>query len=226
MSILCELCPKACRIAPGQSGDCRVRVNLDGRLVAVTYGFPCSANVHDPVEKKPLYHFLPGTRVLSLATVGCNLHCQNCQNWEISQENPESGRVPAYVFPPEAVAPAAKEHGCPSVAYTYTDPVVYYEYALECSLRARAAGLKNILVTAGYVNPAPWKELCRVTDAANIDLKAYADDFYRRICRATLRPVLDALVAAREGGVHVEVTNLLIPTLNDTDAIKFCRKLR
>lgn len=214
MRVQCTLCPKGCVIGPGESGDCRIRVNLDGRLTAVTWGFPCSIHV-DPVEKKPLFHFLPGTAILSLATVGCNLHCKNCQNWEISQAQPEHTRA----SPLEAAdLPAlAQSCRCPSVAYTYTDPVAYYEYALDCSRRAREAGLKNVLVTAGYINDGPWRELCRHVDAANIDLKAFSDRFYRDICDATLQPVLNSLVTAKSLGLAVEVTNLVIPTLNDSD---------
>ncbi len=214
MIIRCDLCPKRCMIEPGQSGECRVRVNLDGRLLAVSYGHPCTVHV-DPIEKKPLFHFLPGTSSLSLATVGCNLHCKNCQNWEISQQNPEE--VAASPLPPEKVPQLAVEHGCASVSYTYTDPVVYYEYASDSSIYARHAGLRNALVTAGYINEQPWRELCRKVDAVRIDLKALSDTFYQEICGATLQPVLDSLVTARTLGLHIEVINLLIPTLNDSD---------
>jgi pyruvate formate lyase activating enzyme len=220
--VSCELCPKLCRIAPGQSGECRIRVNLDGTLRAVTFGRPCSVHI-DPVEKKPLFHFLPGTSIFSLATVGCNLHCKNCQNWEISQENPENAR--AHYVPPERIVHLARYHGCKSVAYTYTDPAVYYEYAIDGCRAARAAGLKSVLVTAGYMNPKPAEKLYRLVDAANIDLKALSDRFYRDVCDATLAPVLNTLVLARSLGVLVEVTNLVIPTLNDRDEdlTKLCR---
>jgi pyruvate formate lyase activating enzyme len=214
MAVQCTLCPKNCLIEPGQSGECRVRVNVDGKLLAVTYGFPCAVHV-DPVEKKPLFHFLPGTGILSVATVGCNLHCLNCQNWEISQENPEA--VTAKELPPAMLSQLAREHECRSVAYTYTDPVVYYEYALDSARVAHEAGLKNVLVTAAYINEAPWRKLCRHVDAANIDLKSMSGPFYRDICGATLKPVLNALVAAKSLGVMVEVTNLVIPTLNDSE---------
>ncbi len=214
MWIQCDLCPKQCLIEPGQSGECRIRVNRDGKLTAVTYGHPCSANV-DPVEKKPLFHFLPSTPILSIATVGCNLHCKNCQNWEISQANPEE--TEAYSLSPDDVASLARQHGCPSIAYTYSEPVVYYEYTYDCSVKARAAGLRNVLVTAAYLNRDPWKELCHQTDAANINLKGFSDTFYREICGGTLQPVLDAIVLAKSLGVWVEVTNLVIPTLNDGD---------
>ncbi len=213
--VACALCPKNCVIAPGQSGECRIRVNRDGTLVAVTYGYPCSVHV-DPVEKKPVFHFLPGTEILSIATVGCNLHCKNCQNWSISQENPEN--APASPLPPEDLPGLAKRHGCLSVAYTYTDPVVYYEYALDGCVKTHEAGLKNVLVTAAYINQGPLKELCRHVDVANIDLKSMSEAFYRDVCSATLQPVLNALVTAKSMGVLVEVTNLVIPTLNDSDA--------
>jgi pyruvate formate lyase activating enzyme len=216
MDVQCELCPKGCLIRPGQSGECRVRVNREGRLLAVTYGYPCAVHV-DPVEKKPLFHFLPGSGILSLATVGCNLHCKNCQNWEISQANPED--VPAEELAPDEIAGLARQAGCPSIAYTYTEPLVYYEYTLDSCRRTREEGLRNVLVTAGYINEAPWRKLCQYVDAANIDLKALSDRFYRDICGATLKPVLRALMLAKAWGVHVEVTNLLIPTLNDSDAM-------
>lgn len=214
MRVQCELCPKGCVIDPGQSGECRIRANLDGKLVALTYGHPCSVHI-DPVEKKPLFHFLPGTGILSIATVGCNLHCKNCQNWEISQENPENVRANA--LPPPLIPVVAEKRNCLSVAYTYTDPVVYYEYTLDSCIASRAAGLRNVLVTAGYINRAPLEKLCQYVDAANIDLKALSDIFYRDICGATLQPVLNTLVLAKSLGVLVEVTNLVIPTLNDGD---------
>jgi pyruvate formate lyase activating enzyme len=214
MAVQCKICPKSCVIKDGESGECRVRVNIDDRLVGVTYGHPCAVHI-DPIEKKPLFHMLPGSRVLSIATSGCNLHCKNCQNWQISQQNPEDGT--AYNLLPDGVAELAKKQNCPAVAYTYTEPVVYYEYTLESSIAAKEQGLKNILVTAAYVNPKPWRELCQYTDAANIDLKFMSDKLYKEICDASVGPVLRALVEAKKSGVMVEVTNLVIPTLNDSD---------
>jgi pyruvate formate lyase activating enzyme len=214
MLVQCQLCPKGCVIKPGQSGECRVRVNIDGRLVAVTYGHPCSAHV-DPIEKKPLFHFMPGTAIFSIATAGCNLHCKNCQNWEISQANPED--VDAYDLPPEKIAAAAQERNCRAVAYTYTEPLVYYEYTLDSCVKVREAGMKNVIVSAGYLNKEPLRKLYAVLDAAKIDIKSMSDAFYRDVCDATLAPVLDACVLAREAGVPVEPTNLVIPTLNDSD---------
>jgi pyruvate formate lyase activating enzyme len=213
--VRCDLCPKRCAIAPGQSGECRVRVNDGGRLLAITYGHPCSVNL-DPVEKKPLFHFLPGTRTLSLATAGCNLHCRNCQNWEISQANP--AEIPACTLPPDEIPALAKrEADCPSVSFTYTDPVAFFEYALDGSAAARKAGLKAIQVTAGYINREPWRKLCRETDAAHIDLKSMEDRFYRENCGGTLKPVLDAIATAKQEGVWIEIIHLVIPTLNDED---------
>ena len=214
MKVQCELCPKLCLIQPGQSGECRVRINIDGVLRTVVYGYPCSIHI-DPIEKKPLFHFLPGSKILSIATVGCNLHCKNCQNWEISQANPEEGNVPAYNCPPERLVAEADKYQCPSLAYTYTDPIVYYEYTYDSAKLAHEAGIRNVLVTAAYVNEQPWKKLLQHVDAANIDLKAITEDFYREVCSATLKPVQNALILARASEIMVEVTNLVIPTLND-----------
>jgi len=212
LKVQCELCPKSCVIAPGQSGECRVRINIDGVLRSVVYGYPCSMHV-DPVEKKPLFHFLPGTKILSLATVGCNLHCRNCQNWEISQAKPEDSR--AFAYAPERLVEQTRYYQCPSLAYTYTDPVIFYEYTYDTAKLAKSKGIRNVLVTAGYINPEPWKRLLSYIDAANIDLKGITDDFYRRVCSGTLKPVQQALVLAKAAGILVEVTNLIIPTLND-----------
>jgi len=212
MKVQCELCPKRCIIAPGQSGECRVRINIDGVLRTVVYGYPCSIHI-DPIEKKPLFHFLPGSRILSIATAGCNLHCKNCQNWEISQANPED--TPAILCPPRKLVSLAKHYKCPSLAYTYTEPIVFYEYTYDTAKLAKEAGIYNVLVTAGYINKEPWKRLLEVVDAANIDLKGITDEFYRRICSGTLKPVLDALIEAAASGILLEVTNLIIPTLND-----------
>jgi pyruvate formate lyase activating enzyme len=211
----CQLCPKYCRIDPGRTGDCGVRVNRGGVLTATTWGHPCSLHI-DPIEKKPLFHFLPGTSILSLATVGCNLHCRNCQNWSISQAVVEE--TPAYDLPPGDLVTLARREACPSLAFTYTEPLVYYEYTRDACRAARGAGLKNVLVTAGYINEEPLRELLPLVDAANVDLKAFDDDFYKEHCEATLRPVLRTLELCLEYGVHLEVTNLVIPTLNDSVA--------
>jgi len=218
------LCPKSCVLAPAERGDCRIRVNVGGRLVATTYGLPSAVHI-DPIEKKPLYHFRPGLPILSLATAGCNLHCKNCQNWNLSQVNPED--IENTSLPPSAIVNLARRNRVPLVAFTYSEPLAFYEYTLEGSEAARAAGLDTVLVTAGYANPGPLRRLYGLTSAANIDLKAFSDEFYRDVCGATLKPVLHSLVLAREMGVWLEVTNLVIPTLNDDPATvrEMCRWL-
>jgi pyruvate formate lyase activating enzyme len=170
------------------------------------------------MEKKPLYHFRPGSPVFSIATAGCNLHCLNCQNWQLSQRGGEEMET-VYRADPRELVEAAKEEGCQSIAYTYSDPIVFYEYVYDSSELAHREGLTNVFITAGYINQKPLRKLCRVLDAANVDLKAFDDGFYRRVSGATLQPVLDALVTLREEGVWIEVTNLLIPTLNDDLAL-------
>ncbi len=212
-TVVCELCPRRCAIPEGASGDCRIRVNLDGKLRATTYGRPSAVHV-DPMEKKPMFHFLPGTPIFSIATAGCNLHCKNCQNWQLSQRGGEEMEH-IYRADPDVVVKAAIDEGCHSIAYTYSEPLVYYEYTCDTSVLAHRAGLRNVLVTAGYINQKPLRRLCKVADATNCDLKAFDDDFYRTNCGVKLRPVLDSLVTFREEGVWVEITNLVIPTLND-----------
>ncbi len=209
---ICELCPKNCRITEGHSGDCRCRIVVDGELRAVTYGKACAVHI-DPVEKKPLFHFLPGTNVLSLAGAGCNLHCKFCQNWTISQAAPQDIRH--VDLPPDRVVEVTRDRGCPSISYTYTEPIVFYEYVLDTARLAREKGLLNVTVTAGYINRKPMELLCEVTDASNTDLKAFSEAFYRDVCDATLKPVLDGMVIMKERGVWLEVTNLIVPTLND-----------
>jgi len=167
----------------------------------------------DPVEKKPLFHFLPGSKILSLATVGCNLHCKNCQNWEISQANPEDSY--AEFWPPERIVAETKYYRYPSLAYTYSEPIIFYEYVYDTAKLAKEANIRNVLVTAGYINKEPWKRLLEYVDAANIDLKGITDEFYIKVCSATLKPVQEALVEAAASGILLEVTNLIIPTLND-----------
>jgi pyruvate formate lyase activating enzyme len=194
-----------------------VRVNLGGKLCATTYGRPSAVHI-DPMEKKPLYHFHPSTPILSIATAGCNLHCRNCQNWQLSQRGGEEmERI--YRAKPKQVVDVAIDKNCQSIAYTYSDPIIFYEYVYDTAKEAQARGLHNVFVTAGYINKAPLRQLCQVLDATNTDLKAFDDKFYRDNCSATLKPVLDALVTFREEGVWVEVTNLVIPTLNDDMAM-------
>ncbi len=194
--VICELCPRYCLIPEGGAGDCRVRVNLGGKLCATTYGRPSAVHI-DPMEKKPLYHFRPGTPILSIATAGCNLHCRNCQNWQLSQRGGEEMERIYRAMPTEVVDVAIDKH-CQSIAYTYSEPIIFYEYVYETAEIAKARGLYNVFVTAAYINKAPLRKLCQVLDATNTDLKAFDDKFYRDNCSGTLKPVLDALVTFRE----------------------------
>lgn len=207
----CGLCPHACRLAPGKRGRCRARKNQGGKIVALTAGRVCSMAL-DPVEKKPLYHFHPGEQILSIGSWGCNLGCAFCQNWEISQQE-----APTRELPPEALTMAARETGVRLIAHTYNEPWVNFEYVLACARAAREAGLKTALVSNGYWNLGPARELLEVTDAANLDLKAFRDDFYRELCGGSLAPVLAAIELAKRH-CHVELTTLLIPGKNDAPA--------
>ncbi len=219
----CILCPKGCELRPDQTGDCGVRRNIGGKIVCTTYGLPCSLHV-DPVEKKPLYHFLPGTSILSMATRGCNLHCKQCQNWHISQAGKSRQDVINKVFPVDLSDMALANH-CPSIAYTYTEPLVSFEYTYDCCVAAKDRGVRNVLVTAAYINPNPLRKICRFVDAANVDLKSFDENFYHSICGAALKPVLKALILMKESGILLEITNLIIPTLNDSEEEtgKLCR---
>jgi pyruvate formate lyase activating enzyme len=213
--IQCDLCPRECKLREGQRGLCFTRACRGGEIVLTSYGRSTGFWV-DPIEKKPLNHFLPGTAVLSFGTAGCNLACRYCQNWDISKARNDD--ILAQRSSPVGVAAAAKRSGCRSVAFTYNDPVTFHEYAVDAARAAREAGLKAVAVTAGYVNPEPRAEFFGVMDAANIDLKAFSDDFYHRYCAGALQPVLDTLVYVRsETDVWLEITTLLIPGLNDSD---------
>ena len=210
--VRCRLCPHECVLAEGDRGFCRTRVVLDDKLHTLVYGNPCSVHV-DPVEKKPLFHFLPGSPILSLATAGCNLRCLNCQNWEISQAKPEATRNGD--LPPASLVDYSRGKGIPSLAYTYSEPIIFYEYVRDTASLARQAGIRNVLVTAGYILEPPLRELCRVVDAANVDLKGFNDEFYRKVTGGRLRHVLRSLEVMREEGVWVEVTRLIVPTYSD-----------
>ena len=210
--LVCHLCPHHCRIANGKTGLCRSRRNRDGVIVSEVYGKPCSLAI-DPIEKKPLYHFHPGTTCLSIACTGCNLRCRNCQNHDISQAAPTD--ISHYALTPAQVVDLCLEHHCPGIAYTYTEPLTYIEYVTDIARLAHASGLWNILVTAGYVCQQPLRDLLPWLDAANIDLKAFSDDIYQRVSGAHLQPVLDTILAMRDAGVWIELTNLIIPTVND-----------
>ena len=211
-SVECQLCPHHCHIANGRSGRCRSRWNHDGVLVSEVYAKPCSLAI-DPIEKKPLYHFHPGTTCLSLACTGCNFRCLNCQNHDISQATPDE--VDYYELTPEQIVSLCLKHHCPGIAYTYTEPLTYIEYVTDTARLAHEKGLWNILVTAGYVCQEPLAELLPYLDAANIDLKSYSDDIYQHVSGGHLQPVLDTILAMKKAGVWIELTNLVIPGVND-----------
>ena len=211
--VQCLLCPHHCRIREGCRGLCRSRECRDGKLYALSYGRPCALAI-DPVEKKPLNRFLPGTHCLSLSCTGCNLRCRWCQNSDISQAAPEEAG--SAEWSPEDIVDACLRRGLPSIAYTYTEPFTWWEYMYDIAVLAHGKGLKNILVSAGYVEKEPLRELLPYIDAANIDIKAQDDAFYRNYCGATLAPVLENILAMKDAGVHVEITNLLVTGLNDT----------
>lgn len=210
-TVICELCPRNCHIPNGKHGYCRARFNRDGELVTLVYGKPCAVHV-DPIEKKPLFHFLPSTLVFSLATAGCNLECLYCQNWDISQKYPDEVRN--FNLPPSQVVKETLTHKCPSIAYTYTEPCTFYEYALDTSKLARKKNIRNVLVTAAYLNEKPAQELLSVTDGASITLKGN-DEFYRKIVNGTVAPVKRYIKMAVKMGVHVELIHLVVPTMND-----------
>jgi pyruvate formate lyase activating enzyme len=210
--IQCELCPHRCRVPRGKRGFCRVRENRDGKYYSLVYGNPCAIHL-DPIEKKPFFHVLPGTDSFSLATAGCNFQCKFCQNWEISQAFPED--VYSYDVPPEIVVKKAKEMGANSVAYTYVEPTIFTEYMLDTGQLVKKAGLLNVTHSNGFINPAPLRNLCKVLDAANIDLKGFTETFYHELCSGELTPVLETLKTLKQEKVHVEITNLMIPTQND-----------
>jgi pyruvate formate lyase activating enzyme len=213
----CFLCAHHCRVPPAERGLCGVRENRNGVLYTLVYGCPVSTAV-DPIEKKPLFHFLPGSKSLSLATVGCNFSCLFCQNADISQMPRERGLVVGVPLSPEQVVNEALDSGCLSVSYTYTEPTIYYEYARDCARTAAGAGLKNVFVTNGYMTAACLRDLGPDLHAANVDLKSFSDEFYRTLVGARLKPVLDTIRRLRETGVWVEVTTLLIPGRNDSEA--------
>lgn len=224
-AVQCGLCPNRCLMAEGERGNCRARMNRNGELISLVYGKPCSVHV-DPIEKKPLYHFLPGSSILSIATAGCVLSCEYCQNWQISQAWPEETRNTD--LPPEALVKATERHHSRSIAYTYTEPTVFYEYMIDSARLARERGLHTVSVTCGYINREPLAELCPFLSAANIDLKGFTEDFYRSNSSGSLQPVLDAIVQMKSAGVHVELTTLIVPTRNDDMRLirKMCAWIR
>lgn len=209
----CTLCPHFCKLSDRERGYCGDRENRGGTYYTLVYGKACAVHI-DPIEKKPLFHFLPGKNTLSIATAGCNVNCKFCQNWEISQVRPE--QVQNYDFPPSQVVKSAQKYNCPVIAYTYTEPVVFYEYMYDTSVKARSKGIKSVVISAGFINPEPLEELTKVVDAIKIDLKAFTQDFYTNYVRGELKPILEAIKIVHKSQAWLEIVYLVIPTLNDS----------
>ncbi|MEM1577849.1 MAG: AmmeMemoRadiSam system radical SAM enzyme [Candidatus Pacearchaeota archaeon] len=214
--VKCELCPNFCIIADGKTGKCRVRKNFNGKLFSLVYGKPCSIAI-DPIEKKPLYHFFPGNKTLSIATFGCNLFCLHCQNYEISHEFSNADISEISFIEPEKIVEEAENRNIKIISYTYTEPTIFYEYMLDISKIAKKKKIKNVIVSNGYINIKPLKKLINYIHAANIDLKAMKEEFYKKICNGKLEPVLETIKFLVRNNIWTEITNLVIPTLNDKE---------
>jgi len=215
--VRCKLCNWRCVIDAGKLGRCCVRKNIDGVLYSLTYGKVCSANP-DPIEKKPLFHFQPGTRSFSVATMGCNFRCEFCQNWQISQAAVEEGRIGGEPIAPEHIVEAAVRNGCKSIAYTYTEPTVFMELCNDCGRLAKKRGLTNVFVSNGFMTTEAIDFAADWLDGINVDLKAFSEDYYKRLCKARLQPVLDTIgYIAKETNIWLEITTLLVPEQNDSD---------
>lgn len=210
--VMCLICPNECTLRNGETSLCRNRLNHKGKLYSIAYGNPCAMHV-DPIEKKPFFHFLPGTRSFSIATAGCNFACLNCQNWSISQASPKETRN--YDLMPPRVTEEALSANCKSIAYTYSEPVTFYEYVYDSATIARRNGISNVLVSNGYINEKPLRALCKVLDAATIDLKSFDESVYLRLNAGKLQPVLNALKIYKQEGVWLEISNLVIPGWSD-----------
>ncbi len=213
--VRCDLCNHRCVIADGERGTCGVRENRDGTLYSLVYGKTIATHV-DPIEKKPLFNFYPGTRSFSIATVGCNFRCTHCQNADISQMPTDRGRIMGEDAPPERIVRMAEANDCQSIAYTYTEPTIYMEYAYDTAKIASERGIKNVFVTNGYMTEEALRAMQPYLDAANVDLKGFTEEHYREVCGARLKPVLDTLKLMKELGIWIEVTTLIIPTVNDS----------
>ena len=212
-SVRCTLCPRHCTVKAGNRGYCDVRENRDGVYETLVYGALCSANV-DPIEKKPLFHYLPGTEAFSVATAGCNIDCQFCQNWAISQKLPEE--VDSREVAPDTLVAMCKDQKCPTIAYTYSEPTIFTEYMHDSAALARQVGIGSVMISNGYINEKPMRALGKQLSAVKIDFKAYSEKFYRDVCFGELKPVLATLVLLKELGIWFEMVNLVIPTLNDS----------
>jgi len=216
-SVKCHVCPHYCEIKEGQRGVCGVRENRMGTLFALNFGMTVAVGI-DPIEKKPLYHYLPGTKVYSLATVGCNLRCSWCQNHAISQSPKPHKIIQGEYIAPEEHVRRALETGCPAIAYTYTEPIIFLEYALEIMKAARAEGLRNIWVSAGFATVETWNLVIPWLDAINLDFKGPGDEVYEKYCGAHAEPVIKGMRHLHESGIHLEITTLIVPSVNDSEA--------
>ena len=212
--VVCELCPRECLVSDVERGFCGVRENQGGIYKTLVHSRVCSMNV-DPIEKKPFFHFHPGTTAFSVATAGCNVNCKFCQNWDISQVRPE--QVRNVLLTPDTLANECVNRKIPTIAYTYSEPVVFYEYMYDAAVRSRQDGIKNVVVTGGYIKEKPLRDLLKVVDAVKVDLKSFSEQYYKDIVNGELQPVLDALKVIHENGTWLEIVYLVVPTLNDKD---------
>lgn len=211
-NVQCELCPWQCVVRPGRRGHCEVRENSNGTYYSLVYGLLATYH-NDPIEKKPFYHFLPGSTAFSLATAGCNVDCKFCQNWELAQRRPEE--IPGYRFSPEEIVGHAKRWNCVSIAYTYNEPTVFAEFIYDTALEAKKQGVRSVVISNGFIGKKPLLDLCKVLDAYKVDLKAFTEEYYRDVVGGRLAPVLDTLVTLKSQGVWTEIVYLTVPTLND-----------
>jgi len=212
--VQCRLCARGCLLAEGQRGQCRSRMNVGGEMKSLVYGRPVSIHV-DPIEKKPLYHFMPGAQAYSIGTTGCPLRCKFCQNWQTSQASPED--YPVRFTPPGDIVQTVRSRKAPVIAYTYNEPLVFTEYLLDIASAARMRGIRSVMVTCGFMAQAPLAEICKAVDAVKVDLKGFSESFYRDACGSELKPVLRTIKQIAKSRVHLEIVNLVVPTLNDSD---------
>jgi pyruvate formate lyase activating enzyme len=212
--IECEICPRACKIADRERGYCGNKENRRGIYYTLIYAQACAVH-NDPIEKKPLFHYLPGTNALSIAAAGCNFECKFCQNWQIAQFRPE--QVDSYPLTPEQIVKMTKDQGSPTIAYTYSEPVVFYEYMYDTARLGRSQGIGSVMISNGYIKEEPLVELCKYLTAVKVDLKAFTEKFYKETCSGELKPVLDTLERLKKIGIWFEIVVLIVPTLNDSE---------
>jgi len=214
LEVECQICPRKCRVGDRERGYCGTRENRDGTYYTLVYGKPCSLAI-DPIEKKPFFHYMPGSTAFSFATAGCNMNCKYCQNWDISQVRPE--QTENLDLPPRALVKLAREKGAPIIASTYSEPIVFYEYVCDTAREGRRQGLRNVMITGGYIQPEPLAELCKVLDAVKVDLKGFTEKYYKEVVHGELAPVLECLKGLKRAGVWHEIVYLVVPTLNDQE---------